>query len=174
MLILRSAAACAFGNEVKRPILQDASMRGATDAGQLLSSSSDQAVKAIRAPSELAATAALPLPVDAEPRNSPLHSHPSLGALRLMVRDLGVIRRYCRPTTEEEALLNDAPLWERIDDLEKVLPADGGDGVSSVKLSRAETAHPGPAGGRLCLDWIELRQGTGLSLSALLQRQPAG
>jgi Mn-containing catalase len=35
---------------------------------------------------------------------------------------------------------NEGPQWERIDDLEKVMPADGGDGVPSVKLSRAEAA----------------------------------
>jgi Mn-containing catalase len=33
---------------------------------------------------------------------------------------------------------NEGPQWERVDDLSKVMPADGGDGVPSVKLSRAE------------------------------------
>jgi len=33
---------------------------------------------------------------------------------------------------------NEAPMFEKIDDLEEVMPADGGDGTATVKLSRAE------------------------------------
>jgi Mn-containing catalase len=33
---------------------------------------------------------------------------------------------------------NQGPQWERVDDLSKVMPADGGAGVPSVKLSRTE------------------------------------
>jgi Mn-containing catalase len=34
---------------------------------------------------------------------------------------------------------NEAPMFEKVDDLEQVMPADGGDGTATVKLSRAET-----------------------------------
>ncbi|MCW5734902.1 MAG: manganese catalase family protein [Enhydrobacter sp.] len=33
---------------------------------------------------------------------------------------------------------NEAPMFEKIDDLEEVMPADGGDGTATVKLTRAE------------------------------------
>jgi Mn-containing catalase len=35
---------------------------------------------------------------------------------------------------------NNGPQWNRVDDLEQVMPADKGDGRASVKLSRAEEA----------------------------------
>ena len=35
---------------------------------------------------------------------------------------------------------NEGPQWDRVDDLEKVMPADGGDGAPTVKLSRTEAA----------------------------------
>src|SRR3954468_17681426 len=35
---------------------------------------------------------------------------------------------------------NEGPQWERVDDLSKVMPAEGGTGVPTVKLSRAESA----------------------------------
>jgi Mn-containing catalase len=35
---------------------------------------------------------------------------------------------------------NSGPQWERVDDLNETLPADGGDGLATVKLSKADAA----------------------------------
>lgn len=35
---------------------------------------------------------------------------------------------------------NDGPEWDRVDDLQRVLPVDGGDGVPTVTLSAGDTA----------------------------------
>ena len=42
--------------------------------------------------------------------------------------------------------------WERVDDLEEVMPADEGDGTASVKLSRAEATAAKQASDRLVSD----------------------
>ena len=42
--------------------------------------------------------------------------------------------------------------WERVDDLEEVMPADEGDGTASVKLSRAEATAAKKASDRLASD----------------------
>lgn len=42
--------------------------------------------------------------------------------------------------------------WERVDDLEEVMPADDGDGTASVKLTRNETAAAKKATDRLASD----------------------
>ena len=47
---------------------------------------------------------------------------------------------------------NTGAQWERIDDLEEVMPADDGDGAATVKLSRSETAMAGKATERLQSD----------------------
>ncbi|MFO1081362.1 MAG: manganese catalase family protein [Reyranellaceae bacterium] len=40
---------------------------------------------------------------------------------------------------DESGPWNQGEQWERVDDLAKVMPADGGEGMATVKLSRAET-----------------------------------
>ena len=47
---------------------------------------------------------------------------------------------------------NSGEQWERVDDLEEVMPADGGDGTASVKLSRPEAAAAKKAADRLVSD----------------------
>ena len=43
-------------------------------------------------------------------------------------------------TGDESGPWNQGEQWERIDDLDKVMPADDGEGTATVKLSRAESA----------------------------------
>jgi manganese catalase len=47
---------------------------------------------------------------------------------------------------------NTGEQWERVDDLEEVMPADDGDGTATVKLSRSEAATAKKAAERLASD----------------------
>src|SRR4029079_19711329 len=47
---------------------------------------------------------------------------------------------------------NSGEQWERVDDLEEVMPADEGDGTASVKLSRTEATAAKKASDRLASD----------------------
>jgi Mn-containing catalase len=60
---------------------------------------------------------------------------------------------------------NTGDQWERIDDLEEVMPADDGDGIATVKLSKTETAVAKKATERLQSDPTADPQ-TGVDLGA--------
>ena len=47
---------------------------------------------------------------------------------------------------------NSGPQWEKVDDLKKVMPADGGDGLAMVKVTRAEAAVADKVAARLRSD----------------------
>lgn len=60
---------------------------------------------------------------------------------------------------------NEGPQWERVDDLEQVMPADGGDGLPMVKLTRAQAATEKKVAARTASDPSEDPQ-TGVDLGA--------
>jgi Mn-containing catalase len=60
---------------------------------------------------------------------------------------------------------NSGEQWEKVDDLEEVMPAGEGDGTASVKLSRAEAATAKKANERLISDPVADNQ-TGADLGA--------